>query len=254
MHIDLTFEEACFGTKKEITISHMEQCSSCHGSGAAEGSHPERCSACGGTGQVKSVQRTPFGSMQTVRTCEACGGKGTIITDPCRTCRGEGIVRRSKKINVNIPGGIDNGQSLSVRGEGDAGKNGGPAGDVLLTVRVKPHKIFVRQGSDIMCDYPISFVQATLGGEVKVPTVDGSVVYNIPEGTQPGTVFRLKGKGAVKLNSNNRGDQYVKVQVEIPKGINEKQKEILRQFDDSVDPSKYKKRKSFMDKLKDLFE
>ena len=254
MHIDLTFEEACFGTKKEITISHMEQCTSCHGSGAAEGSHPERCSACGGTGQVKSVQRTPFGSMQTVRTCEACGGKGTIITDPCRTCRGEGIVRRSKKINVNIPGGIDNGQSLSVRGEGDAGKNGGPAGDVLLTVRVKPHKIFVRQGSDIMCDYPISFVQATLGGEVKVPTVDGSVVYNIPEGTQPGTVFRLKGKGAVKLNSNNRGDQYVKVQVEIPKGINEKQKEILRQFDDSVDPSKYKKRKSFMDKLKDLFE
>ena len=152
--------------------------------------------------------------MQTVRTCEACGGKGTIITDPCRTCRGEGIVRRSKKINVNIPGGIDNGQSLSVRGEGDAGKNGGPAGDVLLTVRVKPHKIFVRQGSDIMCDYPISFVQATLGGEVKVPTVDGSVVYNIPEGTQPGTVFRLKGKGAVKLNSNNRGDQYVKVQFE----------------------------------------
>ena len=254
MHIDLTFEEACFGTKKEITISHMEQCTSCHGSGAAEGSHPERCSACGGTGQVKSVQRTPFGSMQTVRTCEACGGKGTIITDPCRTCRGEGIVRRSKKINVNIPGGIDNGQSLSVRGEGDAGKNGGPAGDVLLTVRVKPHKIFVRQGSDIMCDYLISFVQATLGGEVKVPTVDGSVVYNIPEGTQPGTVFRLKGKGAVKLNSNNRGDQYVKVQVEIPKGINEKQKEILRQFDDSVDPSKYKKRKSFMDKLKDLFE
>ena len=196
----------------------------------------------------------PGETIKTRTYAEACGGKGTIITDPCRTCRGEGIVRRSKKINVNIPGGIDNGQSLSVRGEGDAGKNGGPPGDVLLTVRVKPHKIFVRQGSDIMCDYPISFVQATLGGEVKVPTVDGSVVYNIPEGTQPGTVFRLKGKGAVKLNSNNRGDQYVKVQVEIPKGINEKQKEILRQFDDSVDPSKYKKRKSFMDKLKDLFE
>ena len=134
-----------------------------------------------------------------------------------------GIVRRSKKINVNIPGGIDNGQSLSVRGEGDAGKTADRP-EMCLTVRVKPHKIFVRQGSDIMCDYPISFVQATLGGEVKVPTVDGSVVYNIPEGTQPGTVFRLKGKGAVKLNSNNRGDQYVKVQVEIPKGINEKPK------------------------------
>ncbi len=254
MSIDLTFEEACFGTKKEITVSHMEQCSSCGGSGAAAGSQPVRCSACGGTGQVRAVQRTPFGSMQTVRTCDACRGKGTIINDPCKTCRGEGTMRRSKKINVNIPGGIDTGQSLSVRGEGDIGKNGGPSGDLLLTVRVKPHKIFVRQGSDIMCDYPISFVQATLGGDVKVPTVDGNVVYNIPEGTQPGTVFRLKGKGARKLNGGGRGDQYVKVQVEIPKGISEKQKDLLRQFDDSIDPSKYKKRKSFTEKIKDLFD
>ncbi len=254
MSIDLTFEESCFGTKKEITVSHMEQCSSCNGSGAAAGSRPTRCSACGGTGQVKAVQRTPFGSMQTVRTCEVCRGKGTIINEPCRTCRGEGNVRRSKKINVNIPGGIDTGQTLSVRGEGDIGKNGGPPGDLLITVRVRPHKIFVRQGSDVMCDYPISFVQATLGGNVKVPTIDGNVTYNIPEGTQPGTVFRLKGKGAMKLNGSSRGDQYVKVQVEIPKGINEKQKDLLRQFDDSVDPSKYKKRRSFTEKIKDLFE
>lgn len=254
MSVELTFEEACFGTKKEITVSHMEQCDSCHGSGAESGSQPKRCSACGGTGQVKAVQRTPFGSMQTVRTCDVCRGKGTIINDPCKTCRGEGSVRRSKKISVNIPGGIDHGQSLSVRGEGDIGKNGGPPGDLLLTVRVKSHKIFVRQGSDVMCDYPITFVQATLGGEVVVPTVDGNVTYNVPEGTQPGTVFRLKGKGAVKLNSSARGDQYVKVQVEIPKGINEKQKDILRQFDDSVDPSKYKKRKSFTEKIKGLFD
>ena len=254
MNIDLTFEEACFGTKKEITVSHMEECDACHGSGAAEGTQPARCTACGGTGQVKAVQRTPFGSMQTVRTCEACGGKGTVINDPCKICRGEGSVRRSKKINVNIPGGIDNGMSLNVRGEGDIGKNGGPAGDILLAVRVKPHKIFARSGADISCDYPISFVQATLGGEVKVPTIDGNVTYNIPEGTQPGTVFRLKNKGAVKLNGNGRGDQYVKIQVEIPKGINESQKEILRQFDDSIDPSKYKKRKSFMEKIKDLFD
>lgn len=254
MNIDLTFEEACFGTKKEITVSHMEECDACHGSGAAEGTQPARCTACGGTGQVKAVQRTPFGSMQTVRTCEACGGKGTVINDPCKICRGEGSVRRSKKINVNIPGGIDNGMSLNVRGEGDIGKNGGPAGDILLTVRVKPHKIFARSGADISCDYPISFVQATLGGEVKVPTIDGNVTYNIPEGTQPGTVFRLKNKGAVKLNGNGRGDQYVKIQVEIPKGINESQKEILRQFDDSIDPSKYKKRKSFMEMIKDLFD
>lgn len=254
MNIDLTFEEACFGTKKDVTVSHMEECHTCHGSGAAPGSKPTRCSNCGGTGQVRSVQRTPFGNMQSVRTCEVCRGKGTIINDPCKSCRGEGSLRNSKKISVNIPGGIDTGQTLNVRGEGDIGKNGGPAGDLLITVRVKPHKLFVRQGSDIMCDYPITFVQATLGGEVKVPTVDGSVTYNIPEGTQPGTVFRLKGKGAVKLNGTTRGDQYVKIQVEIPKGITEKQKDLLRQFDDSVDPSKYKRRKSFGEKIKDFFE
>lgn len=254
MNIELTFEEACFGTKKEITVSHTEKCDSCHGTGAAAGTHPERCSACGGSGQVRVTQRTPFGSMQTVRTCEACGGKGTVIKEPCKTCRGEGTVRRSKKISVNVPGGIDNGMNLNVRGEGDAGRNNGPAGDILLNVRVKPHKIFVRSGSDIRCEYPISFVQATLGGEITVPTIDGPVTYNIPEGTQPGTSFRLKNKGAVKLNGSGRGDQYVNVQVEIPKGINEKQKDILRQFDDSVDPSKYKKRKSFMDKFKNLFD
>ncbi len=254
MNIDLTFEEACFGTKKDVTVSHMEECHTCHGSGAAPGSKPTRCTNCGGSGQVRSVQRTPFGNMQSVRTCEVCRGKGTIINDPCKSCRGEGSLRNSKKISVNIPGGIDTGQTLNVRGEGDIGKNGGPAGDLLITVRVKPHKLFVRQGSDIMCDYPITFVQATLGGEVKVPTVDGSVTYNIPEGTQPGTVFRLKGKGAVKLNGTTRGDQYVKIQVEIPKGITEKQKDLLRQFDDSVDPSKYKRRKSFGEKIKDFFE
>ncbi len=254
MNIDLTFEEACFGTKKDVTVSHMEECHTCHGSGAAPGSKPTRCTNCGGTGQVRSVQRTPFGNMQSVRTCEVCRGKGTIINEPCKSCRGEGSLRNSKKISVNIPGGIDTGQTLNVRGEGDIGKNGGPAGDLLITVRVKPHKLFVRQGSDIMCDYPITFVQATLGGEVKVPTVDGSVTYNIPEGTQPGTVFRLKGKGAVKLSGSTRGDQYVKIQVEIPKGITEKQKDLLRQFDDSVDPSKYKRRKSFGEKIKDFFE
>ena len=254
MNIDLTFEEACFGAQKEVTVSHLESCSTCHGSGAAPGSHPTRCTACGGTGQVKSVQRTPFGSMQSVRTCEVCRGKGTIISEPCKTCRGEGSLRQSKKINVNVPGGIDGGQTLNVRGEGDIGKNGGPSGDLLITVRVKPHKIFVRQGSDILCDYPITFVQATLGGEVSVPTIDGNVTYNIPEGTQPGTVFRLKNKGAVKLNGSSRGDQYVKVQVEIPKGLTENQKDLLRRFDDNVDPSKYKRKKTFGEKFKEFFE
>ena len=254
MNIELTFEEACFGTKKEITVSHMEECHTCHGSGAAPGTSPVKCTACGGSGQIRMMQRTPFGSVQTTRVCDTCRGKGTIIKDACKTCRGEGRVRRSKKINVNIPGGIDSGQTLNVHNEGDIGRNGGAAGDLLLEVKVKTHKIFSRQGSDIMCEYPISFVQATLGGGIKVPTIDGNVSYNIPEGTQPGTVFRLKGKGAVKLGSNARGDQYVKIQVEIPKGITEKQKELLRQFDDSIDPSTYKRRKSFTEKIKDLFD
>lgn len=251
--IDLTFEEACFGVEKDITITHMEHCSDCKGTGAAPGTSPVTCTACHGTGQVKTVQRTPLGNFQSVRTCDVCGGKGTVIKETCTSCGGKGNVRKSKKLKVKIPAGINNGQQIPIRGNGDAGTNGGPAGDLLLNIRVKNHKLFVRQGYDILCDYPISFVQATLGADVKIPTIDGEVSYTIPEGTQNGTVFRLKNKGVQKLNSTQRGDQYVTVKIEIPKGLSEKQKEILRHFDESVDPSQYKQRKSFFEKVKELF-
>ncbi|MBQ4039591.1 MAG: molecular chaperone DnaJ [Oscillospiraceae bacterium] len=252
--IDLSFEEACFGAEREITINHLEKCDECGGSGAAKGNAPVTCPVCHGTGQVTSVQRTAFGNFQSSRPCDRCGGKGTIIKDPCSACGGSGNVRRSKKVRVKIPAGIDNGQQVYVRGEGDAGTNGGANGDLILSVRVRSHKIFVRQGYDIYCDYPISFVQATLGAEVQVPTIDGKVSYTIPEGTQSGTVFRLKGKGVQRVNSTQRGDQYVTIKVEIPKGLSESQKDILRQFDDTVDGSKYKQRKSFFDKMKDMFK
>lgn len=253
-NIDLTFEEACFGTEREITINHLEKCDECNGSGAAKGSSPSTCPTCHGTGQVKTVQRTPLGSFQSVRTCSSCGGKGSIIKEPCKQCGGKGTVRNGKKVRVKIPAGIDNGQQVYVRREGDAGANGGPNGDLILSVRVKPHKIFIRQGYDVLCDYPISFVQATLGAEVQVPTIDGKVSYNIPEGTQTGTVFRLKGKGIQKYNSTQRGDQYVTIKIEIPKGLSEAQKDILRHFDEKVDSSKYKQRKTFFEKMKDMFK
>ena len=253
-NIDLTFEDACFGTEREITINHLDKFEECNGSGAAKGSSPTTCPTCHGTGQVKTVQRTPLGNFQSVRTCSSCGGKGTIIKEPCRKCGGKGTVRNGKKVRVKIPAGIDNGQQVYVRNEGDAGANGGPNGDLILNVRVKPHKIFIRQGYDVLCDYPISFVQATLGAEVQVPTIDGKVSYTIPEGTQTGTVFRLKGKGIQKVNSTQRGDQYVTIKIEIPKDLSESQKDILRHFDEKVDSSKYKQRKSFFEKMKEMFK
>ena len=175
------------------------------------------------------------------------------IKNPCKTCHGETTVRKPKKVRVKIPAGIDDGQQVYVRGEGDAGLRGGASGDLVLNIRVRRHKLFVRQGYDILCDYPISFVQATLGAEVQVPTIDGKVSYTIPDGTQPGTVFRLRGKGVPKINSTQRGDQYVNIKVEIPKGLNEKQKALLVQFDENVDASKYKQSKTFFDKMKELF-
>ena len=252
--IELSFEEACFGAEREITINHLEKCDECHGSGAKKGTSPTTCPTCRGTGQVRTVQRTILGNMQTSRPCETCGGKGTIIKEPCQSCAGKGSTRRSKKVKVKIPAGIDNGQQVYVRGEGDAGSNGGPSGDLILNIRVRSHKLFVRQGFDIYCDYPISFVQATLGAEILVPTIDGKVSYTIPEGTQNGTVFRLKGKGATRLRSTQRGDQYVTIKVEIPKGLSEGQKDLLRQFDEKVDPAKYKQRKTFFDKMKDILK
>ena len=253
--VELNFEQACFGCEIELNVSRTEKCDTCHGSGAAAGTSPQRCTACGGTGQVRTVQRTAFGNFQSTRPCDACHGTGQVIKDPCKACRGTGQSRKARKIKVTIPAGIDDGQIISMSGQGDAGKNGGPNGDLLVVTRVKNHKLFTRRGSDIMCEYFITFVEAALGAEVEVPTIDGKVKYNIPEGTQSETVFRLKGKGVPKLHGGGaRGDQYVTVKVEIPKNLSEKQKELLRQFGDTVETAKYNQKKKFFDKLKDLFD
>ncbi len=253
--IDLTFEQACFGCEIELTVNRMESCDVCGGNGSEPGSTPQTCSVCHGTGQVTTVQRTAFGSFQSTKPCNVCGGKGKVVTNPCKACRGDGVARKTRKIKVSVPAGIDNEQVIPIYGQADAGKNGGPSGDILVVTRVKKHKLFTRQGYDVICDFPITFVEAALGAEIEVPTVDGKVSYNVPEGTQSGTVFRLKGKGIPKLHSNGlRGDQYVKIIVEIPKNLSEKQKEILRQFGDTVEPAKYRERKSFFDKMKEFLK
>ena len=250
--IVLTFMEAAKGCQKQITIQRLERCSSCNGSGAAPGTTTETCSSCNGTGQVRVQQRTPFGVIQSSRPCDRCGGKGKIIKTPCTSCRGLGRVRRTTKVSANVPAGIDDGQTFVMRGQGDHGVNGGPAGDLNVTVSVRPDPIFERDGYDVWCDVPVTFALAVLGDELTVPTIDGKVKYSIPEGTQPGTTFRLRNKGINYVNGRGRGDQYVRVLVEVPKNLNAKQKDALREFDKLASDRNYEKRKSFFDKLKDL--
>lgn len=229
--ITITFEEAAFGVKKEITVYRMETCKTCNGSRSKPGTSPVKCNVCGGSGQVHTTQRTPFGNFQSSTTCNHCHGAGEVINTPCSDCKGVGQIRHMRKIEVNIPAGIDNGQTISIRGEGSSGVNGGPHGDLYITVSIKPHELFKRQGYDVVLDMPISFTSAALGDTLRVPTLDGEVEYKIPEGTQTGTVFKFKGKGISHLQSRGKGDQYVKVRVEVPKGLNEKQKELLREFE-----------------------
>jgi len=254
--ITLTFEEAVAGVEKEISITRNEKCETCGGTGAKEGTQPKTCDKCGGTGQIRVQRNTPLGSFMSTSTCDKCGGKGTIITDPCQDCKGSGKIRKNRKITVNIPAGVDTGNVIPLRGQGDDGTNGGPAGDLYVNIRVMPHKLFKRKGYDIFMDSHISFSKAAMGVELKVPTIDGDVKYSVPAGTQPGTVFRLKGKGVPRVNGHGRGDQYVNVVVDIPKTLNPKQKEALLMYMEASgeiseeDGSK----KSFMDKLKDSFK
>ncbi|GAE88768.1 molecular chaperone DnaJ [Acetivibrio straminisolvens] len=249
--MEITFEEAAFGTEKEVTVSRMEICHTCSGSGTKPGHQPVTCKQCNGTGQVQYKQRTPFGQIVNVRTCDVCHGEGKIIANPCETCGGKGRVRKHTKLQVTIPAGIDNGQTISVRGEGEHGIKGGPSGDLFITLRVKPHPIFKRQGNDVNCEIPITFTQAALGAEIEVPTLDGKDKVVIPEGTQTGTVFKLKGKGIPFLRGSGRGDQHVKVNVEVPRKLNEKQKEVLRQFAELVGDEVHEQRKGFFNKMKD---
>ena len=230
IRLGISFEEAAFGCTKELSIPRVEDCDDCSGTGCKPGTSPESCPDCGGTGTVRTSQRTPFGVMQSTAACRKCGGTGKLIKEPCPKCAGKGKIRRTRSISVNIPSGIDDGQTVSLRGQGHAGANGGPAGDLLITVSVKAHPLFERDGSSILFEMPISFVQAALGAEVEVPTLDGKVKYTIPEGTQTGTTFRLRGKGVPYLNGSGRGDQYVTVNIETPKNLSKEQKELLREF------------------------
>ena len=228
--VNISFEEAAFGCEKEVTVARVEQCPDCKGSGCTPGTTPEVCPDCKGSGYVTQAQRTPFGVMQSQAPCNKCRGTGKIIHQPCKTCRGMGNIRRQHKINVTIPAGIDDGQAISQRGKGNAGANGGPAGDLLVSVIVRPHSRFERDGNSVLLEMPITYAQATLGAEVEVPTLDGNVKMTIPEGTQPGAVFRLRGKGIPYLRGSGRGDQFVTVTLEVPRNLSSSQKELLRQF------------------------
>ena len=250
LSLAISFEEAAFGCEKEVSVDRMEQCGTCHGNGCAAGTTPEVCPDCHGTGQVQVRRQTPMGVFATSSPCGRCGGKGKIIHQPCPDCRGSGAVRRRKTIQVSIPAGIDNGQTISVRGQGSAGKNGGPAGDLLVTITVRPHELFRREGTSVLCDAPITFAQAVLGAELEIPTIDGKVKYDLPEGTQSGTTFRLKGKGIPAINGRGRGDQYVTVYIETPRNLNREQKEALKKFAESVGDNNYEERRKFFRKFK----
>ena len=232
--MELTFEEAAFGAKKEINLTREESCDECGGSGAAKGTTAEVCQACHGSGQVRTTQNTVFGSFSSTQQCTACHGTGRIIRTPCKKCGGKGRIRRARRISINVPECIDNGQAITIRGEGEQGKRGGAAGDLYVYFSVKPHKLFKRRGNDIYLEVAVSFANAALGAEITVPTLEDSIKYKIPEGTQPGTVFRIRGKGIKRLGGNDRGDMYITVGVEIPRRLSSKQKELLRAFDDSV--------------------
>ena len=246
--VSVSFTEAAFGCEKSVTLERSEQCPTCKGNGCAPGTTPEICPDCHGTGTVQTRRQTPMGVFASNGPCRKCGGTGRLIHQPCPDCRGTGAVRKRKTIKVNIPAGIDHGQTISLRGQGNAGRNGGPAGDLLITVMVQPQELFRRDGVDVFCEAPITFTQAVLGAELEIPTIDGKVKYSIPEGTQTGTVFRLKGKGIPVLNGRGRGDQYVTVTIETPRNLNKEQKEALRKFSETLGESNYEKRKSFFKK------
>ncbi len=252
--LDLTFEEAAFGTEKEVNVQRIENCSTCHGTGSADGII-ETCTTCRGTGQVRTTQNFMGMAMQSTTVCPQCGGKGKTIKTPCNTCRGKGKVRRSQKIKVKVPAGVDEGQQVRVRGEGCVGTGGGPNGDVLVEIYIKRHPIFQRNGMDVFCEVPISFTQAALGGEIQVPTLDGKVSYTIPEGTQTGREFVLADKGIPNVRDpRRRGRHRFAVVVETPTKLTREQKDLLRQLDETLDNSYTPKRKKFFETLKDFFD
>lgn len=252
--MEITFEEAAFGVEKEISLKRAERCEHCHGEGAEPGSKVETCPECHGSGYVRFTQNTMFGQMVNERPCSRCHGEGKIISNPCKECGGSGTVKKTKKLKVKIPAGVDNGSRLRVGGEGEAGLKGGPSGDLYVYLYVKSHKFFERDGTTVLCEVPINIVQATLGAEIKVPTLDGQVTMKVPEGTQPGKVMRLKGKGIPSLRGGGRGDQLVRMKVVVPTKLTDKQKDALQKFADISKDNINPEEKSFLNKVKDFFK
>lgn len=251
IHIEVPFLDAVKGSKRKVTIQNLEECRACSGTGAEPGSKMETCPDCGGSGVVTMERMSLIGPIKSSHTCPKCSGKGKITEKACTVCKGKGRVRTTRQIEIPIPAGIDNGQTFTIKGQGDHGVNGGPRGDLRITVTVAPHPIFERRGYDIWCQMPLTFVQAALGDQITVPTVDGEEALTIPEGTQGERVFPLRNKGVPYINGKGRGDQYVRVVVEIPKNLTAKQKEALKEFDSLMSDKQYEKRKSFFSKLKD---
>lgn len=252
--VTLSFEEAAKGCKKTVNVSRIAECDDCHGTGAAKGANRQTCPDCQGTGRIVTSVRTFLGVMPTESTCSKCGGKGTIWDSPCKKCSGKGRIRLNKSIEVDIPAGVDSNDQIPVRGGGNAGENGGPSGDLLIDIHVRPHAIFERDGYDVWCELPVKVTDALLGAEVTVPTLYGKVTTKIHAGTQPGDVFKLKGKGIENPYGKGKGDQYFKVVVEIPKNLSEKQKNVLKEFDSLCEDDKnYSKRSGFFNKIKNMF-
>ncbi len=253
--LSITLEEAAFGLERDIEVSHKKTCPTCEGSRAEPGTETHQCSQCGGTGQVQQISRTPFGQFVNVTSCPQCRGEGVILDNPCHQCRGKGIVRETSTIHINVPPGVEDGSRLRVAGEGNMGKRGGPPGDLYVLISVKPHKLFERHGSDLLFEQPISFVQASLGDEVDIPTIGDEIVsLKIPAGTQSGTSFRIKGRGMPHLRWKGNGNLYVKTKVVVPKKLNSTQKEILREFADISGKEIYVEDKGFFNKVKDAIK
>lgn len=252
--VEIDFNEAAFGVKKEINITRNESCEECKGSGAKTGSAVETCKKCSGTGEIRYAQNTVFGRVVNVRPCEDCHGEGKIIKEPCPKCVGRGTVRKNRKITIDIPAGVDNGSVMPLRGEGEPGEKGGPKGDLYIYFRVKPHRLFKRDGLNLFCEIPISYVQAVLGAEISVPTLEENEKFELPDGTQTGATFKLKGQGIPSLRSKVRGDLYFTVKIETPKKLSDKQKEALKHYADAMGEEITGRGKSFFDKVKDAFK
>ena len=251
--VTITFEEAAFGTKKEIRLNKYVKCKTCGGSGAAPGTSKKSCPKCGGTGEIRTAQRTPLGTFQSVSPCPDCNGTGEINETPCPDCGGSGKTRDNVTISVNIPAGVDNDSVIPIKGQGEPGVNGGPDGDLYIVINVEPHKIFERRGQDLWLEIPITFDQAALGDDIIVLTLEGKVSYKVPSGTQPDTIFRLKGKGIKSVRGNRKGDLYVKVNLEVPTKLNSKQKKAISAMAEKVTGECYQKKSSFLDSLKEFF-